>query len=282
MNFPEAGLIKQGDSRIGKNCELAIGGPIGGRPVIAIHGMWATYRRWTNFGNFFSERGFRFLALTLPRHYPGNEHDAELGRLGVTDYVDAVADLILSLRRHGIVLSSEHPIVFGHSMGGPIAMKLAELGLASRLVLINSAPPRGIPLYADIRYQLAIARYLPQLLMKKPFKPSLGIAARFIMNGIAPQYHKALHSTMVAESGRAAWQIRCGDIEVDFQKITCPVLVYGAENDRITPKQIALDISAKLPDECHCFIWPKFAHWLQAEPDWQIPAQRISDWLQKK
>jgi pimeloyl-ACP methyl ester carboxylesterase len=283
MNFPEAGVIKRGDGRIGKNCELAIDGPIGGKPIIAIHGMWATYRRWTNFGNFFSERGFRFLAPTLPRHYRGNERDTELGRLGVMDYVDAVADLICSLRRQGIVLSNERPIIFGHSMGGPIALKLAERGLASNLVLMNSAPPGGISLHADIPYQLAIARYLPKLLMKKPFKPNLNIASRFIMNGIDPQYHKELHRTMVAESGRAAWQIRCGDIEVDFQKITCPVLIFGAENDRITPPQIALDISKKLlSDRHHYYIWPKFAHWLQAEPGWEAPAQRIFDWLQEK
>lgn len=249
--------------------------------ILAIHGMWATSRRWENYGRYFSNHGFAFWTPTLRHHFGKNNDCVELGQTSVNDYVHDMAVLIETLKKRQYF--AKNPVIFGHSMGGLIALKLATYGLASRLVLLNSAPPAGVRLHADWHYQLAIARYLPELLFQKPFKPSLNIASRFIMNGMPPEQHPALHEGMVYESGRAAWEIKTGKITVDFEKIQCPTLIIGSEQDRIVPSTVALDIAKKMrcPDY-NLWVFRSFAHWIQTEGAWSEPAGCVLSWLKER
>ncbi len=268
-------------SVIGANETLTVYGTRGKPerpPILALHGMWATNRRWAYYGQFFSKRGFPFYAPTLRHHIEENETNEALGKTSVHDYVSDIAKLIANLQK--TEFGGRLPIVLGHSMGGLIAQKLAEADLASTLILLNSAPPAGIPLHADIRYQLAIARYLPELLMQKPFKPSFSIASRFIMNGLPQKKRLHAYAGMVAESGRAAWEIRFGKIHVDFSRVKCPALIIGCENDRITPPAIAHDIAKQITHENYLNWELKgFAHWPQAEEHWPVSATEILKWL---
>lgn len=258
------------------------------RPIVAIHGMWATGQRWSHYGRFFSERGFRFLAPTLRLHYPEN-NIAELGRTSVNDYVKDIVELIQNLtEKTGLpdIGKLQKPIVFGHSMGGLIAQKLASLGLAEKLVLINSAPPSGIKLHADLLYQLNALRYLLEMIFEKPFKPSFGLYARYILNGVPKNQRKMFYEAAVYESGRVAKEIRFGKIQVDFSKITCPTLIIACEKDRITPPQIAFDIRKAIrrsnPKSYPILsLFPRFAHLVLVEPDWETPATKILQWLRK-
>ncbi len=255
-------------------------------PIIALHGMWATNARWHNYARFFCEQGFVFLAPNLRHHYPDNNLP-ELGRASVNDYVDDLKKLIQNLDPYDVEMrdlkgSLPKPIIIGHSMGGLIAQKIAEAGLAKKLILLNSAPPAGVNLHADLAYQLAILRYLPWVLFEKPFKPSLAMYARFIMNGMPKDQHEQLYEGVICESGRAAKEIRFGKIPVDFEKITCPTLVVGCEKDRITPIEVAKEIHSRL--KCPHVYWKytQFAHWIQVEPGWKKPAQDIANWLIQK
>lgn len=251
-------------------------------PILAIHGMWATWQRWENYARFFAKRGHPFFAVTLRYHFSGNKKCKQLGNISVLDYVQDIHKLIERLKEERFI--SQNPIIFGHSMGGLISLKLAEKGLASALVLINSAPPAGISLRPNLRYQLAIARYLPQLLLSKPFKPNFKIASQFIMNGMPKEDWPNLYEKMVYESGRAAWEIRKEKIQVDFSKIICPTLIIGGENDKIVPPMIAIDMHKKLSPlnpQCELVLFPS-AHWIQIENSWTWSAFLILRWLRKK
>lgn len=251
-------------------------------PIFAIHGMWATWQRWKNYAEFFATRGWPFFAVTLRHHFPGNECLSKLGKVGVEEYARDVSELIKTLTEGKYL--RRRPIIFGHSMGGLIALKLAEEGLASGLVLLNSAPPAGIPLRPTLRYQLAIARYLPQLLLWLPFKPSLKIASYFIMNGVPKEKRPLFYQKMVAESGRAAWEIRKGKVRVNFERITCPTLVIGCERDRIVSPIIAVDIYKNLSlsnPRCKLALLPA-AHWVQIEGGWKWSALLINKWLRRE
>lgn len=279
--------IFNGISPIGKGRNLLYCWPsdlIRKTPIVAIHGMWATNLRWRNYGKFFSDRGFRFFAPTLRHHFLGNQKVEALGKTGVEDYFADTARFICYLTENGFLGGEPlpRPIVFGHSMGGLIAQKVAEAGLASMLVLLNSAPPAGVKLGADWRYTLTMLRYLPKMLGGKPFKPSFRAAARYIFNGLPPEEQRFCHRNMVYESGRAAWDIRGGRVKVDFSKIRCPVLVIGAEKDRIVPSRVAEQIAKKIVhQEFDCYIYPQFAHGLPIEPGWEEPALHIFEWLQR-
>jgi len=247
-------------------------------PIVAIHGMFGTSIRWRNYADFFTKLGFEFITPTLRLHQQGNRLP-ELGRTSVNDYVDDIKTLIKYLMRNG----RSRPIVMGHSMGGLIAQKIAEAGLAEKLVLLNSAPPAGVPLHPDLSYQIAIARYLPWILLHKPFKPSLKIYSRFIINNMPKEQWPALHKYAVYESGRAAKEMRFGKIKVDFQKINCLTLIIGCFQDRIVPPLVAVNIRQKIKYALTA-LWhyPQFAHWIQCEPGWEEPAKDIAKWLIRK
>jgi pimeloyl-ACP methyl ester carboxylesterase len=253
-------------------------------PIVAIHGMWGTAKRWENYGRFFSNMGFRFIAPTLRHHFPNNNSVKELGNTSVNDYISDVAILIHALREYGIDNQEplSPPIVFGHSMGGLITQKIAEAGLAKAVVLLNSAPPAGIKLHADWRYSFNILRYVPKMMFKKPFKPNRAIATHYIMNGMAPKDREEAYKNMVYESGKAALEIKFGKIAINFTKIKCPILLIGAEQDRIIPYQIAEDMAKKIThSDFDCWIYPNFAHWIPVENGWQEPAEHINNWLNR-
>ena len=272
---------------VGKNQKVTIYEPrklLYPNPIMAIHGMWGRGERWTKFAHFFSKKGYRFIAPTLRHHYPNNKI-SELGKTSVNDYIQDIFRLILTLEERGINGREDdeaigRPILFGHSMGGLISQKIASMGKARRLVLMNSAPPAGVKLHAPLRYQLDILRYLPWLILQKPFKPSLKIFTRYILNNMPPEIWEKLYKGLVYESGRAALEIRFGRIKIDFKKITCPALVIGCEKDIITPVTVAQDIAQQFCHEGYEFYtYPQFAHWIQVESGWETPAEDIFNWL---
>ena len=241
-------------------------------PFLAVHGMWATDLRWEKFGRLFSQRGFRFVAPSFRYHHPGNQTIKALGETSVLDYVDDMIDLIKKLNL-GL------PIIIGHSMGGLVALKLAEEGFASKLILINSAPPAGINLHADWRYQLAVLRYLPKILLQKSFRPNLRLASYYIMNRMPKERWPELYQGMVHESGRAAWEIKTGKITIDFNKITCPALVIGCGEDLIVRPEVASDIYHNLLSLRSLKIYRHNGHWPQVEYQWEDVAENILQWL---
>ena len=249
--------------------------------------MWGKYRLWEYYADFFCNRGFRFIAPTLRYHFPGNQRVKELGRTSVNDYVADIAQLIRYLSECGLPAMQidplPPPIVFGHSMGGLIAQKIASYGIASLTVLLNSAPPAGVSLHADLRYQLTMLRYLPYFILGKPFKPSFHAVSYYVMNNIPESERLEHYRHMVYESGRAAWEIRTEKISVDFSKITCPLLIIGAEKDRIVPCRVAKDIYKQTAYTGATFqIYEKFAHRIQVEPDWEEAAEDIYSWIKEK
>lgn len=274
-----------GEKWLGRNHQLTVYCPDKIKhpnPILALHGMWATGQRWENYGRFFSEKGYLFLAPTLRHHYPGN-NIPELGRTSINDYINDLKHLIWMLHSNKVLPGIDPlpaPIIFGHSMGGLLAQKLTENGYALKTVLLNSAPPAGISLHANFRYQVDTLRYLPKLLFKKPFKISFKLASHYVMNGMLENQHPELYKLGVYESGLAAREIKLGKIKVALERITCPVLVVSCLKDRIVPPQVGRDIKAKLINSRSArYLECGQAHWIQAEPGWEQPAQYLLLWL---
>jgi len=105
--------------------------------IFMIHGMGRTTSLWDNYVGFFESQGYDTKAITLLYH--GNSKD-KLKDIGVMDYVEQAKTEIEKL--------SDKPIIIGCSMGGLIAQQLAEMGLASKLVLIAPSVPKGISVMA--------------------------------------------------------------------------------------------------------------------------------------
>lgn len=253
-------------------------------PVIAIHGMWARSARWVNFGKFFTENGFLFVAPTLRYHYLNNACDANLGTTSVLDHVSDILEFIDLIKRHYKI--NVPPIVMGHSMGGLIAQKVAEETELSGLILINSAWPQGIKAKLNLLYRLRTLRYIFQILRSKPFKISYKLASTYVMNNIPKSERRGLYDKFVHESGRSAREILLGRIAVDETKINCPVLVVGCSKDRIVPSSVAIDLFTKYYNigkhNRFLKLLQQFAHWPQYEEGWKDFASELLLWIHRE
>lgn len=99
-----------------------------GRAVVQInHGLAEHALRYARFADFLSERGFHVYAHDHRGHGFTTAPDAPLGRFAQTDGGDKVIADIVAV--HDLI-AKEHPrlpvIVFGHSMGGLIALNFVQ------------------------------------------------------------------------------------------------------------------------------------------------------------
>jgi pimeloyl-ACP methyl ester carboxylesterase len=117
-------------------------------PLLFVHGFCHAAWCWDeNFLDFFADRGYRAVALSLRGH--GSSPAAKgLRRCSVADYVDDVAEAATQL--------PTQPVLVGHSVGGFVIQKYLERHTAAGAILVASIPPTGV-----LRTTLHIARHHP-------------------------------------------------------------------------------------------------------------------------
>jgi len=106
-------------------------GPADAPPLVLLHGLTETMRCWDRVVPLLAGR-FRVVLVDLPGHGPS---DGGGRGVAIESYADAVAE---ALRREDVGPA----VVAGHSLGGAIAIALAEASpeLVERIVLVNSPP----------------------------------------------------------------------------------------------------------------------------------------------
>jgi pimeloyl-ACP methyl ester carboxylesterase len=243
----------------------------GGVPVLFIHGILAggwMFERWLD---AFAARGHPAYALDL-RGHGDTPPGGAFGKVGLADYVDdatAVARWIES--------TAGTPALVGHSMGGLIAQKLAEGGLASALVLIGTAPPRGITLLTPLLLR-TMARYTGALLFSRPLVPRLSDLEPLSLNAVSPEQRPGLLSRFGAESGRASRQLALGGLAVDAAAVRCPVLVVSGDEDRFVPLKAARAVAGRYGAEL--VVLRGHGHLPMWEPESGALAARLADWIE--
>jgi pimeloyl-ACP methyl ester carboxylesterase len=250
----------------------------GGRarpPILFIHGFLATSWVYESYLRFFADRGFAGFALNLRgRNGSTMPNGGSLGGIALEDYLDDARQAAKWLTER-----LERPIVVGHSMGGLLGQKLAEEGMARALVLLSSAPPRGIGLmsWSLMRRQL---RYVPALLRSKPVVPRFVDARQLVLNRVPAAEQQAVFARLVPDSGRAGRQLSFGSLPVDAGRVRendCPVLVVTSDEDQFIPSRIAQRIAEKY--HAPVFMTRGHGHLMLREPGWEEAAHFISDWI---
>ncbi len=244
-----------------------------------IHGMWCGGWYWENYKKFFEAKGYHCITPTL-RFHDMAPKDPPNPKLGTTSLLDYAEDLEKEINRLEAL-----PILMGHSMGGLLAQILGNRGLAKALVLLTPAAPHGI-----IALSPSVIRSFWSCLMrwgfwKKPMRQTFNEAVYSMLQLLTVEEQKKLFSKFVYESARAACEIGFwfldprGAARVDESKVTCPVLVIGAVQDKITPVSVARKVADKYRDVSTYKELTNHAHWVVGEPGWQGIAEYISDWL---
>ena len=237
-----------------------------GAPVLCLHGMFAGSWVYERVLPLISARGYPAAALAFRGHPPAGPI-AAMGRTSIAGYCHDAFEAARELER---------PIVIGHSLGGLVAQLLASRNLVRAAVLVSSAPPRGIGVFSR-PLLLRMARYLPALLLSRPFVPTAGDLDALVLNEVPPAERAAIRDRFVADSGRAARQVALGVYDIPARSLRCPILVVGAERDRFVPIGVARRLARRYDAPLH--VAAGHGHFLFAEPGWELQVAAILDWI---
>jgi pimeloyl-ACP methyl ester carboxylesterase len=235
-------------------------------PVLFVHGYFASAAVFTEWLAFFAARGAPAYAVNL-RGRAGSRPGVDVGRISIDDFANDAS----AVARH---LGS--PIVVGHSMGGLIAQRLAELGDVRAAVLVSPAPPRGITVLSP-RLAIKQLKYLPAILGSRPVVPSREDLREIVLNRIPHALQDVILDQMVPDSGRAGREMSITGVPIDRLKVRCPILVVGAEDDRFIPKGIAERVARRYTAPVE--IFPEHAHMSVVEPGWEVIADFVDRWI---
>jgi pimeloyl-ACP methyl ester carboxylesterase len=237
-------------------------------PLLFVHGAFVDHTAFEPWMRLLARAGWRSVA------------SARRGRLGVGPEQAAgltIADYVEDTRRV-IAALGEKPIVVGHSLGGLIAQKLAELDLVSGLTLLAPAPagmltaqPVALP---------ALLPMFPNILLGRPVRPSCDACETIALNCVPKPERAAMHARLVHESGRVYREMIFGTFKVDRAKVRCPVLVIGGSEDRIVSPALARSTATRYAADLKFF--EGHGHWLLEEPGWEVIAGAVGTWLETK
>lgn len=243
-------------------------------PMLMVHGIMGGAWYFAKWLDFFAARGHAAYALNLRGHH-GSRPVADMGKVSVMDYVTDVRDAARSVaaRHEGARL-----ILVGHSMGGLIAQKAAESLVPAALVLLSSAPPRGILLFSWPLFRRQ-TKHVPAMLASRPVMADPADTNALFLNRLPPSEALELAPRWMSTSGRAGREMTLGSIAVDAKLITCPVIVVAGADDVAIPPRIQRKIAKKYGAEFR--VYDGHAHFLIWEPGWERIAAEVAVWVER-
>jgi pimeloyl-ACP methyl ester carboxylesterase len=243
--------------------------PVRSRPVLFIHGMWSGAWFWQDYLKLFAAHGYSSHALDL-RGRNGSRPVPDIGKVSLKDYISDVREVAEAL---------DNPVLIGHSVGGLLALKLAELLNPPAVVAMSPAPPRGVS--PDLSWNLfrAALVHLPRVLLRRPLNPVKDWGIRHELDRLTSEERVRLNDRLVPDSGRVAWDIAGVGVPVVADNVDCPLLVVGATEDQVTRAKMVRKIAAKFKSDYR--EYPGFGHNIVLERGWERVATDIVEWLEK-
>ena len=235
-------------------------------PIVFVHGAFATHLPFSGWMETFAHRGWQSVAASLRGRLgmgPERAKDAT-----IADYVEDTLKVVATLDRP--------PVIVGHSMGGLIAQKIAELGKCRAAVLLAPAPPWMLP--AQGAALPALLPMMPKILSGTPLLPSRRGCARIVFNKMPQEQCANIHAGLVHESGKVYREMIFGKIRVDASKVGCPVHVIGASEDRIVSPALCRKIAAYYHGSHKNH--DGHGHWFLQEEGWEKIAAQALDWIE--
>lgn len=258
-----------------------------GDAILMIHGLCCAGEMWSAPAERFRTRGWRVETPTI--HAQLRQRDtppSELGRLTLADYVSEMEVTARRIRAE----SGQWPVIFGHSLGGLIAQKLAERGTARAVVLMAPLGPDGTAGRPSMSTVLTFANILvTRKVAARGFKIWKTGFQWGMWHRLPRSRHAALHASTRYCSGRVLRDAAKPELDplriarVDETRVSVPLLTIGAARDRTIPVATHRAVAEKYRRVGADYReYPEHAHWILDEPGSERVVDDIARWLDVK
>ncbi len=246
--------------------------------VVLIHGSWGRGQQLAPARTAFEERGYVTHTPTL-RHHELSSHEGamKVASLSLRDYTDDLVALVNSL--------DSTPLLIGHSMGGLLAQLVAARTRHAGLVAACPGPAAGILGTTGTTVRMSLPHLLRPRSWTKPWQPpTFEQFRRWIANTQSEDIAREIYDGFVCESGRYLWELLLAVPKlskanvVDFAAVTAPVLVMGAEYDRIVPARVVRRTAARYQRGTSVEI-PRSDHMVFSGAALPVTMSYIDDWM---
>ncbi len=243
--------------------------------IILVHGLGEHINRYKSMAEYFNDNYYSFIGVDLPGpgRSPGKRgHIKNFGQYN--RIISAMAEF--ARKREGDI-----PLVlYGHSLGGSIALKYLldnnniERGLISSPWLkLNFEPPRFKVILASL-----VSRILPSLLQPSGLDPGNICTDKNVVNEYRSDPHvhfKISVSLFASAADNGARLLKCKN------ELKTPVLLMHSEKDRITSAEGSV-IFAGNNSMADLKIWKEGYHELHNEIFRDEVLSYIIKWLEKQ
>jgi alpha-beta hydrolase superfamily lysophospholipase len=247
--------------------------------VYVVHGYGEHLGRHEPFARTLAAAGFAVHALDLQGH--GQSHG---DRAFLTSMNDVVSDVLELATRVAPTPCGVPAFIFGHSMGGLIALRAAQsaVGAAMFRGAVLSAPAVMIDPKIDTAFNrwlaLTFSDYLPKLPVT-PLEPNLLCTDKSVVDAYMRDplvYHGNIRVRTGAEIIKG-----CDAAFADAPAMTVPLLIIHGGSDKVCPVQGSRRLAALLPPpRAELQEWPESFHELLNEPVFAAAAiDRIIRWI---
>ena len=239
-----------------------------------MHGLGEHSGRYEHVARFFVQRGYTVALPDLRGH--GRSGGPRGHATGFDQLSGDLAAFVAAVQEH---LTSGPRLLYGHSMGGSIALWHAlrrrhefDGLIASSPGLRPAVPPKG--------WKLALSRLLGRVLPRLAFSSDLDGSAISRDPAVVRAYETdpLVHATITSALARSL--IECGERLVakggDFGT---PLLLMHGEADRVTSCEATRILAERVTSPVTLKLWPGFYHELHNEPEREQVLEFVVSWI---
>jgi alpha-beta hydrolase superfamily lysophospholipase len=243
--------------------------------IAIVHGMGEHSRRYDHLSEYWKDRGYASAGLDLRGH---GRSEGKRGHTASYDYL--MDDIAIFLDHVAKTCPGARLILYGHSMGGNLALNYAIRRQPTLAGLVVSAPYLRLafdPPALKVRMAELLRGIVPSLSQRTGLDtralsrdPQVKIryeADPLVHDKITLSFFTQVHPAGEAIIGRAS-------------ELTLPTLVMHGGADRLTSPAGAEDFVAKSSGKAELKIWKDFFHEIHNEPEWMDVAAFVVAWIE--
>lgn len=237
-------------------------------PLILVHGLWSGSWCWRSWATQFCNLGWECWAVNLRGRYGDRAHQI-LERLSFQTCVEDLEQVVDA--------ASFPPVILGHCLGGLMALKAVEKKKLSALIFLSPIPSREIDIIHPRSLRLLRLKYLPLIFLRRPFRPEEKDLRKSWLASVPRSQHSDILKQMVPESGHLIRELFKRRVEVNPDRIHCPILVVCGSEDRVMPIASMREMAARLGGEFKDY--PDHGHWMMEEEGGEGIVREIHRWV---